>query len=212
LNIVCILKALQPQPELLGNDFTFVGFPAPLHQAPTEKKVIYVSMGTVLTGDAALYRTFLNVLREVDIQAILSVGSKVNIAELPAPPDHIRLSPFVDQVAVLREAVLFISHGGMASVHEAIHTLTPMIVIPVIPEQQITAERIQELGIGLHIPAEQLSESRLRAAIEEILRNRDQYVHTLRALVAAIPPVPPQVAAAGLIGDFMNRVRAQPIH
>ena len=168
LNIVCILKALQPHFGLLGTEFNFIGFPAPLRMEITDQKVLYVSMGTVLNGDVAFYSMCINVLREFRMNTILSVGSKVRIEELPSPPDYIHIVPFTNQVRVLEEAVMFISRGGMASIHEAIYTLTPMIVIPVIPEQRITAERIQELGIGIHIPSDQLSESCLQSAIQKM--------------------------------------------
>ncbi|HLZ88022.1 MAG TPA: amino acid adenylation domain-containing protein, partial [Puia sp.] len=178
--------------------------PVDLEEQRTGGDLVYVAMGTILNKDVELYRTCIGVLSQVGYRAILSVGSKVDMVQLGPMPASIRAAEYVDQRAVLTEAALFITRGGMASVHEAIHTLTPMIVIPVIPEQQMTAERIQELGIGIVLPPGQVTGESLQSAIRQILTNRQGYIERIKALQNDEPVLSVPAKARGLLQDFFR--------
>jgi MGT family glycosyltransferase len=205
LNLSFILQDFQPQRNLLDPDFTFLGYPCPSGgETKMEKEVIYVAMGTVLNKDVSFYKLCIDVLRDLNINCIISAGSNVAIEELGKLPENIQVVAFIDQAAVLKKAILFITRGGMASVHESIYALTPMIAITAIPEQQLTGETIQELGIGIHLPAKQLTGQALRDAIQEILVNKASYILRLEALLKRGLSLPPQEMAFRLIDRFFK--------
>jgi MGT family glycosyltransferase len=204
LNISFILKSFQSQPGLFGKEFRFVGYPTPIEKTGLEKSVIYVSMGTIMKGDIPFYKMVIDVLKDFRLNCIISVGDRIGIGQLGEIPEHIQVVPFTDQREVLKGARLFLTRGGMASVHEAVYTYTPMIVIPVIPEQQLTACRIEELGIGKQIPLKEVNEQTLRQAIGQILNNYDSYVQNLEALVAQASPITPEKQAALAINEFLR--------
>ena len=52
---------------------------------------------------------------------------------------------------VLRAASLFITHGGMNSVMEALSLGVPMVVAPQAADQFANAGRVAELGLGLSV-------------------------------------------------------------
>lgn len=205
LNLSFILEQFQPEKQVIATSFTFIGYPAPVIDNRVEKDIIYVSMGTVLNDDVTLFRICIDVLKNLSLPVILSVGYKVDIETLGDIPEHVEVVPFVDQFEVLKRAVLFVTRGGMASIHESIHTWTPMIVVPVIPEQQLTGGRVQELGIGINIPWKEFSADGFQQAVRDILKNRDNYVRNLKRVIDTVPELPPQKSALGLINSFLNR-------
>ena len=137
---------------------------------------------------------------------ILSAGSRVDIDELRRCHQHPQLEivPFANQKKVLARSKLFVSHGGMASVHEAIYSHTPMIIIPVTPEQQITALRIQELGIGRCVFPRDLSQHSFRSAVTEILSAHEQYTKKLMDIAGSISPALPGCSATTIIHEFFH--------
>jgi len=210
LNISFILESFQPLRSLFGEEFRFVGYPLSFegpsgNHAPSGRELIYVAMGTIVNKDIPLYRICLDVLRECPLPAVVSLGPGIDPAELGPIPAHVRVVPFADQQEVLKKAAVFITRGGMASVHEAIRAQTPMIVIPVIPEQQLTAERIRELGVGLHLSADTLNRENLRDALEQVLAERETFAGRIKALSGSEPSMPPQLAACRLINDFLHK-------
>ena len=86
----------------------------------------------------------------------------------PIPPNFI-VEKFVPQLEVLQHAALFISHGGMNSVSEALYYNVPLIVVPQGADQPWIARRVAELGAGRMMTKEQVGAESLRHAAEEIL-------------------------------------------
>ncbi len=103
------------------------------------------------------------------MEVLLSAGAAKTEMEAAFDHPNLKIVQYTDQVKALRRSKCFISRGGMASVQEAVANLTPMIIIPKIPEQQITADRVQQLGIGLHIPEEELTIETMVAAMESVI-------------------------------------------
>lgn len=203
LNLAFILKDFQPNNELFDKTFRFLGYPVTVENKNVMKDTIYVSMGTIMNGDVSFFRLCINVLRTLQVRSVISVGSKVDIGQLQSVPDHIKIVKFIDQLDTLHSSLLFITHGGMASVQESVYTLTPMIVVPVIPEQHMTAIRVEELGIGTYISIDTLTEDGLRSAIEKVLSNRKRYVNNLKVVLDKKATEPAQVVASELIKEFL---------
>lgn len=207
LNLSFILKCLQPKPTVLDPNFKFLGYPMPIldtDERQKERKIIYVSMGTLTKTELSLFHTFIDTLKEFKIKCIISLGSKMDVNDFKDVSENIEIRQFVDQREVLKETLLFISQGGMASVHESIYSITPMIVIPMIPEQQITADRIQDLNIGKHLPLNKLSKEVLKSAIETMLLNRSTYVQSIIKVSNSRPSKAPQTLALNAINDFLK--------
>lgn len=202
LNLSFINAVFQPHREILGAGYNFVGFPMELQQKTPDHAIIYVSMGTVLNKDSVLLNTIIDVLADVDIRCVISTGNSIDISQLRNIPAHIELLAFADQESMLQQASIFITRGGMASVHEAVYTLTPMIVIPEIPEQRLTAENIEKLGIGIQLAEQPLDPVLLKTAIREILTHHEQYVAALE-IVATSSPCDNAVT---LIESYLNQV------
>ncbi|MBW8683056.1 nucleotide disphospho-sugar-binding domain-containing protein [Chitinophaga rhizophila] len=208
VNISFIHPLLQPQRDLLAQNFHFVGFHMPPFPELASRDTIYISMGTVMNKDVTLFKKIIQVLTQFNHTAIISIGNAIQAADLGPLPPQIQICAYVDQLAILQQCAVFITRGGMASVQEAICTHTPMLVIPDIPEQQITAERISELQIGINAGNNPEPED-IESALREILTNREKYLLALRDINAGIQGNNACKTAASLIDDYLSQPTEQ---
>lgn len=150
--IVYTSPQFQPCSETFSDKYAFVGpsvRPAADHIEKTRDKLIYISMGTVNNDFMPFYQKCLSALAQTDHQVIMSVGTLVSMEELGQLPEHISVFPHVDQIAVLQQADVFVSHCGMNSVSESLYFGVPLIMLPQTPEQGRVADRVYQLGAGI---------------------------------------------------------------
>jgi len=157
LNIVYTLRGLQPAGQTFDpTRYRFVGpslsprvsDPGEPAYCELKKPLIYLCLGTILHHQAEFYRAILARFLTWEGTLVLSVGT-TDIGSLgPIPPQTLVLGR-VNQMEVLQNADLFITHGGMNSVHEALYFGVPMVILPFQEEQRTTARRCVALGCGL---------------------------------------------------------------
>jgi len=163
--IVYTSPEFQPCSQTFSDHYAFVGpsiRPAESHIPKTRDKLVYVSMGTVNNDKLPLYRSCLSALSGMDVQVMMSVGDRISISELGDLPENISVFAHVDQIAVLEQADVFISHCGMNSVSESLYFGVPLVMLPQTAEQRGVAERVRQLGAGI-IPRRQNASSILHA-------------------------------------------------
>jgi len=80
---------------------------------------------------------------------VMSIGDLVPMEEFGALPDNIAVFSHVNQIAVLEQADVFLSHCGMNSVSESLYFGVPLVMLPQTAEQKGVAERVKQLGAGL---------------------------------------------------------------
>ncbi|MET9633439.1 nucleotide disphospho-sugar-binding domain-containing protein [Lentzea sp. NPDC006480] len=73
----------------------------------------------------------------------------VTKGEVEDPAPNVEAHDDVPQLAVLEHASVFITHGGLAGVTEALHHGVPMIVVPRMTDQRLNGQRVEELGLGV---------------------------------------------------------------
>ena len=66
-------------------------------------------------------------------------------------PQNWEVLTIANQVKVLTEADIFITHGGSNSFHEAVLQKVPMIVIPFFGDQPLIGTQVEKLGIGINL-------------------------------------------------------------
>ncbi len=180
LNIVFQPRAFQPAGETFDERFVFVGpslqtqrhsnsdFPlAQLGKHPQ----LYISLGTVFNNQADFYKMCFDAFSQTEWQVVLSFGTRVDRSAFKEPPTNFLTAPHVPQLEVLSQTDVFISHGGMNSTMESLAFGVPLVVIPQMPEQEMTARRVQELGLGIALDRETLTTEKLRTAVEQVSGN-----------------------------------------
>ncbi|MFE6286567.1 macrolide family glycosyltransferase [Streptomyces sp. NPDC057877] len=189
LNLVYTSRAFQPAVEEFDRSYRFVGpsigarpadpsFPAERLRDP----VLYASLGTVFNADPRLLRTFATALAPLGGTVIISTG-QTDPSALGPLPGNVFARRFVPQPDVLARAALFVTHGGMNSVNEALYAGVPMLVVPQGADQPMVARRVVELGAGLSVRGEDATGASVRALAGRLLREPGfrGAAHTLKA-------------------------------
>lgn len=169
--VVYTSPQFQPCSETFSDRYAFVGpciRPAAETIIKTRQKLVYLSMGTVNNDMLPFYRDCIRAFAGTAYQVILSVGSMVPLAALGDLPENVAVFPHVDQVAVLEQADVFISHGGMNSVSESLYFGVPLVLLPQTAEQSGVARRVTELGAGIQLKRNDAGS--ILAAVERLLR------------------------------------------
>jgi MGT family glycosyltransferase len=187
LNISFMPREFQPLAETFDERFVFVGLsamPRPNTTGfPLEKlvgqKVLFISLGTVFNDQAAFFNTCFEAFKEKSWLVVLAYGKNVNLADLDAVPENFLIAPYVPQLEVLMQTNAFITHGGMNSTMESVYYGVPMIVVPQMVEQNVTARRVDELGLGIALYKENITVEGLREAVEQVMDNPAYREHVL---------------------------------
>ncbi len=170
--IVYTSPEFQPFAETFSDKYSFVG--PSVRQldykvTKPEKKTIYISMGTVNNQDTSFFKNCMTALKDSEYQAIMSVGNIVNIKDLGEIPANFCIENSVNQIEVLQQADMFLTHCGMNSVNEALYYEIPLILFPQTNEQGGVAYRVNELGAGIYLKENNVEA--IRAAVQELSAN-----------------------------------------
>jgi MGT family glycosyltransferase len=208
LNISYTSSQINPQAKELGARYLFVGPPMPETNSEDqfpfdalnpERRLIYVALGTVFSDNPAFFRLCMETFAESDCQVVMSLGNRLSPESLGNIPANFIVRSYVPQLEVLKRADLFINHGGVNSVHQALYYGVPLLFFPQQVEQALVAARIAELGAGYLVQKQ--SVSTLRAAANRLL-NDDSYRRQAAALGASLKEAGGVQRAADAIASF----------
>ena len=127
-------------------------------------------MGTVINDRPDFYTKCIDALKDLNADVVISCGNAVDCEKLGILPENVQVFPYVDQLAVLAKADVFITHCGMNSVSESLYMAAPMVFYPQTGEQRAVARRAAEIGAGIML--EDDSTAGIRVAVREILDNK----------------------------------------
>ncbi|MGW7579231.1 glycosyltransferase [Streptomyces sp. NPDC054765] len=135
----------------VAGDWT--ALPEWLDRFPTSRPLVYVSLGTLTTAMAGLrtivadiYQEILAALSVIDCDAIVSAG---DLAEhLQSTDPRINVVKHVPQPALLHRASLFVTHGGRASLLDAVQGTTPVLGMGIVADQPDNATAFARRGLG----------------------------------------------------------------
>jgi MGT family glycosyltransferase len=181
LTLVFMPRKFQHNADEFDDRFLFIGACLPparppknffTGETPSLTKNIYISLGTAHNDDADVYRLCLRAFASGDWNAIMSIGHRIPPGALEPVPENVQIAPHVQQLTVLAEADIFVTHGGLNSTMEALYYGVPLIVIPTTREQRLTARRIRDLGLGTMLERADLTAETLRTTARDVAANR----------------------------------------
>jgi len=188
LNIVYTSREFQPQGHLYDEHTKFVGtMVSPRPKSDTfpydfldHDPLIYISLGTINNTNAEFYRQCLASFGDFAGHFVMSIGQNITIESLGDIPDNFLVMNSVPQLDVLKQADIFITHGGLNSVHESLLEGVPMIVIPQQVEQAIVARQVEKFGAGILV--QQSDSLVLISYLNKIIHNKKPYTESASKL------------------------------
>ena len=211
LNLVYTLREYQPYEEQFSDaQYKFLGpsiYKRTLQAfdfVKGDKPVVYISLGTVLNGTVSFFQNCVDAFEREDVDVIISVGQKFQINKLKNIPSNIHIYPSVPQLKVLEMADVFVTHGGMNSISEALVYGVPMVVIPFVSDQPVNALSMEKLGVGKQLEYAQLDGEVIKDAILSVLSN-SEIEDNLSKIKRRIEAAPGNAGGAEMIIDYYNQ-------
>ena len=168
--IVYTSPEFQPCSDTFSDKYAFVGpsvRPASEQIIKKREKLVYISMGTVTNDLVKFYKNSIKAFQDTDYQVMMAIGNLVKIEELGTLPENISVFAHVDQIGVLKQADVFLSHCGMNSVNESLYYEVPLVMHPQTSEQGGVATRVEQLGAGIRL--HKASPSAIYEAVKMVL-------------------------------------------
>nr|WP_205660440.1 macrolide family glycosyltransferase [Amycolatopsis antarctica] len=169
--LVALTRSFQLHGDRVGDNYTFVGPGIAAREgdgawAPAGgRPVLLVSLGSAYNNQPGFYRLAAEAFGGLDWQVVMSIGRFFDPAELGVLPSNVEVHEWVPQRAVLEHASAFVTHAGMGSTMEGLYYGVPLIAVPQAVDQPLNAARIADLGLGVHLPKEEVSVPALREAL-----------------------------------------------
>ena len=115
----------------------------------------------------------------------------------------------VPQLDILSQASVFITHAGMGGTGESIYYGVPMIAIPQMDEQAITARQIERNGLGFALlDKEAITSETLREKIQ-ILLNDSSYKETVNEFSADMKALGGAKASVNALISFLENTSSK---
>lgn len=180
--LALVPQAMQPHADRVDTSrITFVGPCAGERteqgrwQRPEGTEVlVLVSLGSSYTEQPEFYRECQRAFggRE-GWHLVLQVGRRIDLDVLGEIPVGVEVHRWVPQLAILREADLFVTHAGMGGSGEGLLTATPMIAVPQDVDQFMNADTLVDLGVARRLDTTEATGSALSTAADELLGDPD---------------------------------------
>lgn len=156
-NLCGYSRLFQPGGCGFGAEYKFVG-PMSVHRKVLErndfscsdldssKPLIYISLGTIFNKNEKFLQVVIDQFGkrsgEENVQVVL-VWDGDDVF-----PENFVVRPFVNQNEIMKHAALFLTAGGMNSIHEALYFGVPCLLWPQQGEQRLNALQFERLGFG----------------------------------------------------------------
>ena len=117
----------QPFADTVSKTVRFVGWTltdalptSDAFTSPAGQPLIYISLGTLNNTEAAFFKTCIEAFADWEAAVLISTGNRLTPDAFGPLPMNITIQKLVPQTQVLQHAALFVTHGGMNSLHEGL--------------------------------------------------------------------------------------------
>lgn len=155
--------------------------------------LVYVTFGSV-TGSlppfAGVFREALDALAEVEARVLMTVGRRVDLADLGSLPSNAYVAQWWPQDSVLAHAAAMLGHGGFGTTMGALAAGVPQVVAPIFTfDQVMNGEHVAAVGAGLTVPVGPTAVTSAAAAIPRMLEE-PTYAAAARRIAEAMRELP----------------------
>jgi UDP:flavonoid glycosyltransferase YjiC (YdhE family) len=151
-----------------------------------------------------VFREALDTLAKLDARVLLTVGRKLDPADLGPLPSNAHVMQWWPQDAVLVHAAAMLGHGGFGTTMGALSAGVPQVVVPLFSfDQIVNGEHVASVGAGRTVGMGPGAVARAAAEVLQLLEV-PTYAASARRIAAAMGELPPPKEAVpaltGLVG------------
>ena len=156
-----------------------------LDELPGDTRVVYIAFGSIMEAKFSVL--------DVAVQGVLKSRDNIVVLSWPGfetmpyhwPSDRVRVEKWTHQLMVLKHnrTKLFVTHGGIRSVGEAISSHKPVIVLPQCIDQVGNGLLASRAGIGLCITSPQdVTVEAVEERVTTIMSNYSSFVDSVKVV------------------------------
>jgi MGT family glycosyltransferase len=173
---------------------------APYEPPVADGPLVYLSLGSLASGDVELMRGLIASLADSPFTVIVSKGPQHEELELAG---NMVGEEFLPQTSILPRVDAVITHGGNNTVTESLYFGKPMVLLPVFWDQYDNAQRMDETGFGIRLDTYGHDPAELPAAVERLLGD-EALGQRLAAVSQRLQAAPGTERAADLIEGLVS--------
>ncbi|MFJ8010061.1 macrolide family glycosyltransferase [Streptomyces fagopyri] len=209
-NLVFLPRDFQIEGDTFDDRFAFVG-PMVTEARPGRwsppadgRRTALVSLGTESGDRRDFFRTCAQAFDPADWHVVMTLGHGNDRTQLEPLPPHVEVHEWLPHPAVLPHADILVCHAGMGSLMEALYYATPVIAIPRAHELGLSAQRLEECGVGRTVSRTDLDAGVLARTVSGLLSD-PRTPGSLRRMRTAVREAGGARRAARLLEDWAAR-------
>jgi UDP:flavonoid glycosyltransferase YjiC (YdhE family) len=142
-----------------------------------DQPTVYATLGLSFSSDrlfhgsGQIFRSIIEGLRDEPVNLIVTVGPGRSPEEFGERPANVHVAQYIPQSLLFPRCNLVIAHGGWSTVMGAMSHGLPMLLIPIMGEQSMNAQRCEALGIGLVLELNQVTPQVIGDAVRRVMQD-----------------------------------------
>lgn len=145
--------------------------------------VVFTLGSSVVSAAGRFYEESAAAAARAGVRAILLVGAHPENRPARPLPDGIIAVEHAPHAALLPRAALTVHHGGIGTLHQALHAGRPMLIVPFAHDQPDNAHRAERLGVARVLRPKRYRAARAAAELRRLL---DDPSYAASAAAAAV--------------------------
>lgn len=133
------------------------------------RPLVFASLGTLQGGRFALFRRIAEACVTLDLRLVIAHGGALTREKAAALPGRPIVRSFVPQRALLAQAALAVTNGGLNTVMDALAARVPLVTVPIAFEQGAIGARLEHCGAGIAVPLRRATAATLADAMARVL-------------------------------------------
>ena len=135
---------------------------------PSDRPIALATLGTLQGGRKNLFAAIAEACRRAGVRCVIAHGGRLSADAVAGLPGDPIVRGWVNQRAVLRQATVAVTHGGLNTVLDALAAGVPLVVVPLAFEQAAIGARVAYHRVGRVVPW-RTGFSAMTEALEEAL-------------------------------------------
>ena len=178
-------KKLQYELENITPDYRYMGYILKTQEKVQKEETLYISRGTMTNTYS--FMVLLKIIEAVHghLQVNVSLGNNIEAYVKMVKEhsyNHIHYHLYCNQIQMLQKSKIFITHGGVSGVREAIFCKTPMIIVPTNYQEYLVGKAIEKENAGILIGTRPIAPELIKSAISNIFIKYEEFYQGVEML------------------------------